>query len=139
MPVPEDELPPDSDGGDADEDIEFEIAFYERILEQVPESVDVLMALGNDYTRRGLVAEGLAVDERLCQIRAGDPIVRYNLACSYSLLGKVDQAIETLAKAIKLGYRDFGHMQRDRDLEGIRQDPRYLALLEDVLRQRLTS
>ena len=139
MPNPEEQDVPMEEGGEPEEDLDFENSFYEQILKRKPDSIDVLMALGNDYTRRGLFDKGLAVDEQLCQLRASDPIVRYNLACSYSLLGKADQAIETLEEAVKLGYRDFAHMQRDPDLDGIRQHPRYLSLLKDVLRQKLRS
>jgi methionyl aminopeptidase len=35
-----------------------------------------------------------------------------------------------LEKAIALGYRDFAHMQKDADLEFIRQDKRFAELLD---------
>jgi len=136
-PDPHNELPRSE--GEDDEDMGFEIAFYEGILERNPNSVDVLMALGNNYTRSGLYEKGLAIDRRLCGLRANDPGVHYNLACSYALLGDVDRAIETLGRAVVLGYRDFAHLQRDPDLEVVRGDPRYLALLERLLRQELRS
>jgi len=115
-----------------DEDLDFEIAFYEAIIERLPDSIDVLMALGNNYTRRGLYEKGLHVDERLCQLRGKDPVVHYNLACSYALLGQTAKAIESLQLAIAYGYHDFIHLQRDPDLETIRKDPAYLALLESA-------
>lgn len=115
-----------------DEDLDFEITFFEAILTRLPDSIDVLMALGNNYTRRGLLEKGLFVDQCLCKLRIGDPIVHYNLACSYALIGQVDKAIDTLELAIEYGYRDFTYLQRDPDLEGIRHDPRYLALLSRI-------
>jgi len=121
------------------EDLDFEIAFYEHILERLPDSIDVLMALGNDYTRGGFHEKGLAVDQRLCQLRQGDPIIHYNLACSCSLLGQMDKALDALEHAIAFGYQDLDYMQRDPDLEKVRCDPRYLALLERALREQLTS
>ena len=139
MPEPGNDCPPDYAELDTDEDLDFEIIFYERILKQVPDSIDILMALGNNYTQRGLVEKGLSVDERLCRLRASDPIVRYNLACTYSLLGRVDDAIQTLEQSVSLGYRDCTHLQRDPDLEGIRRDPRYLALVDRVQRQQPAS
>lgn len=123
----------------SDDDLDFEIAFFERILKRLPNSVDVLMALGNDYTERGLFEKSLAIDQRLCRLRPTDPIVHYNLACSYSIVGKIDQAIETLERAIVLGYHDTAYLQRDPDLDGIRRDPRYLALLKRVERQQAQS
>lgn len=119
------------------DDLDFEIAFFERILKRLPDSVDVLMALGNDYTERGLHEKSLPVDERLCRLRPTDPIIHYNLACSYALVGRVDQAIETLEHAIGLGYHDCHYLQRDPDLEGIRRDPRFQALLGRVMREQV--
>ncbi len=123
----------------SNEDLDFEIAFYERILKRLPNSVDVLMALGNDYTERGLYEKGLRIDERLCRLRPTDPVVHYNLACSYALVGKVDQAIQTLERAIALGYHDCTYLEHDPDLEGIRRDPRFQALLGRVMRQQVNA
>jgi len=120
-----------------EEDLDFEIQFYERVIKRNPNSVDVLMALGDDYTKVGRYREGLAIDLKLAKLRSNDPVVHYNLACSYSLLGQVDEALETLRRAIALGYRDFNHMQRDPDLENLRRDPRYLALLEEIVKKTL--
>ncbi len=77
-----------------EEDLDFEIEFYEAVLQRAPNSVDVLMALSNNYTRRGFFEQGLGIDRRLCKLRANDPIVHYNLACSYSLLGRNGEALE---------------------------------------------
>jgi tetratricopeptide (TPR) repeat protein len=123
----------------SDDELDFEIAFFERILKRLPNSQDVLMALGNNYTERGHFEKGLRIDERLCRLRPADPIIHYNLACSYALVGKVDQAIGTLEQAIALGYHDSGYLQRDPDLDGIRRDPRFQALLGRVQRQQVNA
>jgi len=119
------------------EDLDFEIEFYERIIERSPECVEVLMALGDDYTKAGRYREGLEVDLKLAKLRTHDPVVHYNLACSHSLLGQIDEALAALRRAIELGYRDFNHLQRDPDLENLRRDPKYLALLEEIARNAL--
>ena len=131
--------PPPTPPGETAEELDFEIAFYEGILEQLPDSVDLLMALGNDYTQRGLFEKGLTVDQRLCQLRARDPIIHYNLACSYSLLGRIDEALQALEQAIAYGYSDFRYVQLDPDLENLRGDPRYVSLLEGALRGKPAS
>ena len=111
------------------EDLDFEISFYEKILQENPDFVDALIALGDTYTRRGRYEEGLKVDQRLARLKPDDPVVHYNLACSYSLLKMAEPSLKALKKAIQLGYRDFAFMQRDPDLEFIRRDPRYEELL----------
>jgi tetratricopeptide (TPR) repeat protein len=111
--------------------IDFEIDFFGNILERYSSYVDVLRAHGNNLTLKGRYAEGLQVDKRLVQLRPSDPLAHYNLACSYALLKRPDQAIKTLRRAVELGYRDFRYMKEDRDLDSIRHDPRFRQLLRE--------
>jgi hypothetical protein len=46
-------------------------------------------------------------------------------------LHQPDQALGSLRKAIDLGYRDFHFMEEDRDLDSLRKDPRFRALLRE--------
>jgi tetratricopeptide (TPR) repeat protein len=111
--------------------LDFELDFFGRILERFPDYVDVLRVQGNNLTLKGRFAEGLLIDRRLVQLRPGDPLAHYNLACSYALLKKVDPAIKALRKAIELGYRDFRYMREDRDLDALRHDSRFRQLLRE--------
>jgi len=56
-------------------------------------------------------------------------IALYNLACVKSLEKDVDKAIAWLQKAIDAGYGDFEWMEKDTDLDNIRNDARYKELL----------
>ena len=118
------------------EDIDFEISFYENLLKKKPDFVSALVALGEAYTRRGLYKEGLEIDQRLTKIKPKDPVVYYNLACSYSLLKMPDPSLEALKKAINLGYRDFSYIEKDPDLQYIKDDPRYKKLLSKATKKR---
>jgi len=111
------------------EELDFEISFYENLLKKKPDFVNALIALGDAYTKRGRYEDGLKIDQRLAQLSPDDPTVHYNLACSYSLLKIPDFCLDALKKAIQLGYRDFGFMKKDPDLDFIRRDPRYKELL----------
>lgn len=111
---------------------EFTIWFLEGILERNPNYVDCLMYLGNAYTANGMYEKGLSVDQKLSRLRPNDPLVHYNLACSYALLKNIDAAFEALEKAIALGYKDFYHMERDKDLAYLREDVRYRRLIEKI-------
>jgi tetratricopeptide (TPR) repeat protein len=112
--------------------LEFEIRFFESARRRDPDSQPVLEALGHAYTRRGRLEDGLAVDRRLAQLRPKDPIVHYNLACSYSLLGSKEDGLDALERAIALGYDDLEHLENDRDLDGIRGEERFVALVEKI-------
>jgi tetratricopeptide (TPR) repeat protein len=107
------------------QDLDVEIGFLEGLVRRDPAYVEALQILGDNYTRRGRYTEGLKVDERLSRLRPDDSIVYYNLACSYSLTSQIELAAEALAAAIDLGYRDFKAMDKDPDLENLRQCAEY--------------
>lgn len=110
---------------------DFELAFFTGILDRVPDYADVLQAHSGNLTVKGMVKEGLAVDQALVRLRPNDADARYNLACRYALLKQPDLAVATLRTAIELGYRDFRYMIQDRDLDSVRKDPRFRALLRE--------
>jgi tetratricopeptide (TPR) repeat protein len=92
--------------------------------------VDALQLLGDNYTRRGRYAEGLEVDERLARLEPRNPLVLYNLACSYSLTDQFERGIETLKKAIEYGYRDFTWLRRDPDMSKLRKHALYTQITQ---------
>ena len=55
------------------EDLEFQMVFYEGILRQRPDFVDVLIALGEIYTKKGFYEKGLKVDKKLSKLRPQSP------------------------------------------------------------------
>jgi tetratricopeptide (TPR) repeat protein len=111
--------------------LDFELVFFEGVLARNPGYVDVLRVMGNLLTLKGRFADGLQVDKRLVQLRPNDALAHYNLACSYALLKRPDQSLKTLRRAVELGYRDFGYMRKDHDLDSIRHDPRFRQLLRE--------
>ena len=123
----------------SEELLDFEIAFYEKLLRAYPDFVDVLIPLGNAYTRRRLYEKGLQIDLRLSQLRGEDPLAWYNLACSYSLLNRTDEALHALRRAFAKGYRDLAYLHKDPDLVGVRQSPKYRQLLESIGAQYASS
>ncbi|MCK4908595.1 MAG: redoxin domain-containing protein [Planctomycetes bacterium] len=58
------------------------------------------------------------------------PNIWYNLACAYSRCQKIDDAFNALKKAVDLGYKDFDWMKKDEDLENIRKDKRFKAIVK---------
>jgi len=58
----------------------------------------------------------------------------YNAACYWSMAGAHATALEWLARAIDLGYRDATWARVDPDLEPIRDDPEFERIVEEVRR-----
>ena len=119
------------------QDLDVSIGFLEGIVRRDPGYVEALQLLGDDYTRRGKYESGLQVDERLTQLRPGDPLVQYNLACSYSLTAQFDKAAAALDRALDLGYRDFKWLSRDPDLKAFRAHALYKAILGKVRKLKI--
>jgi len=113
--------------------LSFEISFYEGIIKENPNFLDALKVLGNAYTRYGLYEKGLKIDLRLIKLRPMDPITHYNLACSYSLLGNVEQALISLEKSLKLGYSDMKFIKQDPDLENLRRNGQFSQLISKYI------
>jgi tetratricopeptide (TPR) repeat protein len=111
--------------------IDFEMEFFEGILARLPDFAEVLRAQGANLTTKGLMKDGLKVDQKLVEARPTDPTAHYNLACRYAVLKQRDLAIRTLRRAVELGYRDFDFMRQDSDLEVVHKDPRFRQLLRE--------
>ncbi len=114
----------------------FEIQFYEGLLRKKPDFVEAIALLADLYTKVGRYREGLTLDERLYKVDPENPIILYNLACSYALLDEVDLAFRSIKKAIKYGYNDFEHLENDKDLKALKADRRfqkyYSSISKDV-------
>lgn len=59
------------------------------------------------------------------------PTTLYNIACLAALRGDKAKAVEWLRKAVEAGFRDRAWIRMDRDLEGLRGDAGFRALLAD--------
>jgi tetratricopeptide (TPR) repeat protein len=119
--------------------VDFEIEFFDRILAQSPDYVDVLRVQASNLSARGHYTRGLAADRRIVQLRPNDPNAHYNLACSYSLLQMNNPAIDALQSSLKLGYNDFEHLMNDPDLENLRKDSRFIRILGRFLLKAVKS
>ncbi len=108
----------------------LEIGLAKAVLSVQPRHVGALLSLGTALTHLGRHKESLEADLRTVELLPDDATARYNLACSYSNLGRIPEALDALDKSIDLGYRDFPYLLQDPDLENVRQDPRFRALLD---------
>ena len=57
------------------------------------------------------------------------PLMVYNKACGFALTNRRDAAGQALLEAVELGFRDFGHMKQDPDLESMRDHPTFIAIV----------
>jgi adenylate cyclase len=89
----------------------------------VQQAAVALAALGERDRAREYRARALAIDP-------DDISGRFNWICLYALLGEIEIAIETLAAWLPLvGAVEWAWIRSDSDLESLRSQPRYLALM----------
>lgn len=105
---------------------EFEVEFYESILAGHPAYPEVLSRLGQLLTNLGQHQRALAIDRTHAQIRPTNSVVLYNLACSQSLCGNLEEALDTLKVAVDHGYDDLEHLGADPDLYPLHDYPPFI-------------
>ncbi len=113
----------------------FCLEFCSAILDRRPEQFEALELAADHFTRLGYYADGLGVDERLARMRPEDPGVLYNMACSFALVGRAEEALSALSRAARFGYANHRHMAGDDDLASLRGDARFRRLLS-AMRER---
>ena len=59
----------------------------------------------------------------------------YDASCLYARMGNKTKSLEYLEKAFELGYRRFAHIDRDDDMDLIRDTDEFKALIEKYKRQ----
>jgi TolB-like protein/Flp pilus assembly protein TadD/tRNA A-37 threonylcarbamoyl transferase component Bud32 len=82
----------------------------------------VLADLGEPERAAEWVARALAVDR-------DEPIIAYNAACVYATLGRRDEAFACLEAPVGQGLLDASWVANDPDLDPLRGDPRFAALV----------
>lgn len=113
-------------------DTAFEISFFESVLRHDPSCTEVIEILGGLYTKLGRIADGLKMDRKLVRLQPKNPTAHYNLACSLALSKRNPEALRSLRHAVALGYTDFEWMQHDPDLHGLRHNPAFEAIVEQL-------
>ena len=119
-------------------DLDVKIQFMEGLVRRDGKFTDALQILGDHYTQRGSFEEGLSVDEKLARLEPENPLVFYNLACSYSLTDQMERAAAALGRAINFGYRDFKWLAKDPDLRKLRKHALYKTI-KDKIKKLKTS
>ena len=118
-------------------ELDVKITFMEGIVRRDPSYVEALQILGDHYTQRGRYDRSLTVDQQLSQLEPSNPLVYYNLACSYALNSELVRAAAALEKALVLGYRDFKWLARDPDLRRLRKHPSFRTIQDKIQKMKV--
>ncbi len=70
--------------------------------------------------------------ERAMVVDPEDPMLLYNVACTYARIGKNEESLIALERAAEKGWGDRNWIEHDSDLEGLRDNPRFKAIVESM-------
>jgi len=73
--------------------------------------------------------ESLRESRQALELSPGDPVMLYNCTCLYARSGEIRQAIDTLRLAIEAGYVNFAWIKQDPDVNPLRENPDFQALI----------
>ena len=118
-------------------DLDVKISFLEGLVRRDSRYVEALQMLGDHYTQRGRYDHSLKVDQQLSRLEPENPLVFYNLACSYSRNEAFDEAAAALNRALTLGYRDFKWLAKDPDLRPLRAHPLFRQIQSTIRKLRV--
>ncbi len=98
-------------------------------LELVPEDVRARILLASNLAAFGEAEEAVRHLQTAVALRPNDGNTLYNAACTFGLLHRKTEALETLKKAIKAGYGNLNWASRDADLDCLHDDPEFRKLV----------
>ena len=99
-------------------------------LELVPEDVRARILLATQLANSSQDAEeSIRHLQTAIALRPGDANTLYNAACTYGILGKKAEALDSLKKAVAAGYGNLNWAAKDSDLICLQDVPEFRALV----------
>ena len=106
------------------------IPYFRLAVTKTPQSMTSWLGFGWCLKRLGQLSDAITVLTQGIDVCGNEPILAYNLSCYHSLAGNVPAAIEYLTKAISSDDRFRSLTSRESDFDSIRNDPRFVAAIE---------
>ena len=101
----------------------------EERLELVPDDARACILGSQSFGRLGETDRAVELVNRARAIDPGDPMLLYNVACTYAILKRTDDALDSLESAVDKGYGYKEWLEHDDDFASIRDTPRFKAIL----------
>ena len=95
------------------------------------------MYLATDLAQIGEKDDALKEAKRALELNPDDPLMLYNATCFYSQLGEKESALKSLERAIGVGYANYEWLDKDTDLDPIRNDPKFIELVTKLNKKNI--
>jgi adenylate cyclase len=104
----------------------------QRHLEMNPHDTRALYVGANQLCNVGEYDKGLELANRALSPNEKEPVVLYNVACFYAMKGDPEEALDLLERAVDNGWGDLAWLETDSDLDSLRDDARFKAILAGI-------
>jgi adenylate cyclase len=94
-----------------------------------PDESRALVLGAGGHSRLGNVTRALDLIRQTLALDPDDSGVLYNVACVYANAGQPDEALPCLERAIQNGFGHWEWLEHDSDLDSLRSQPRFQAIL----------
>jgi carboxyl-terminal processing protease len=89
-----------------------------------------------EYNKSISVLENLTKYHQLTKYKRERTSIYYDLACNHALIGNKNEALTYLEKAVDSGFAAVSHIERDDDLQLIRNEERFKRLVYQLKREQ---
>ena len=101
----------------------------EERLDLIPDDARACSLGAAAFATFGEVDRSVILAKRALAIDPDDPMLLYNVACTYAQLHKTEDALDCLESAVDKGYGDKEWTEHDSDFASIRETPRFKTIL----------
>jgi spermidine synthase len=109
--------------------MEQALEHFGQVLSIDPKHVKTLFVLGGLMAQQGKLESALKYYEEALALAPKSILGHYNMACVLARQRETVRAVESLRKAIEVGFDDWDHLMTDPDLENIRHARAYQELI----------
>jgi adenylate cyclase len=108
------------------------VAIAKKWLELNPGDTRALYLAANALVFLNQREESLSLLQRALSLEPDDSMLLYNAGCVYALWGMKPEALHCLERSYRAGLTLRGWYENDSNLDSIRDDPRFIKLLEQM-------
>ena len=104
------------------------ISKLQEILKNQPNNIKIMYSLGLLYSYLGEYDKSIKYLNSILQLTPNNASIYYNIACLYSKKNDTEEAVKWLKMAIEKGFNDWSLLEKDSDLDMIRNTKYYKEL-----------
>lgn len=106
------------------------IELYRTVVHERPDDAQAWARFAHAMHELGRYEPALELHEKASSFDRNRIISSFRLGCALARLGRTDEAIAKLERAVEVGFRDRSRAEREPDLESLRDEPRFHRVLD---------